>query len=116
MKRCPLVLIEWEDSEQPMSAWARLADYEPAAPMRICSVGWLIQDDPDMKALAPNVGGIDANTAQASGIVRIPARCVVSIQKLKEPKLTSSSPDPCPAPSSHPVRGRTRKRASALPS
>ena len=81
MKRCPLVMIVWEDSEQPVSAWTRLADFEQAAPMRVHSVGWLVQDDADMKALAPNVGGIDANTAQAAGIIRIPARCVVSVRK-----------------------------------
>lgn len=110
MKRCPLVLIEWEDSEQPIGAWSRLADFEAAAPMRISSVGWLIQDDADMKALAPNVGGIDANTAQASGIIRIPARCVVAVRKLKEPISPSSSGRPCRA---HPEKARTRKRARA---
>lgn len=109
MKRCPLVMIEWEDSEQPVGAWTRLADLERVAPMRIASVGWLVQDDAEMKALAPNVGGQDASTAQASGVIRIPTRCVVSIQRLKEPVRASS----CPGPSSHPGRAPTRKRASA---
>lgn len=108
MKRCPLVMIVWEDSEQPVGAWTRLADFEPVTPMRVHSVGWLVQDDAKMKALAPNVGGADANTAQAAGIIRIPTRCVVSLKKLKEPGLTSSS-----GPSSHPGRAPTRKRASA---
>lgn len=106
MKRCPLVMIEWEDSEQPVGAWTRLADLEQVTPMRVYSVGWLVQDDADMKALAPNIGGGDANTAQASGVIRIPTRCVVSVRKLKEPVRASSSP--CRA---HPAKAQTRKRA-----
>lgn len=88
--KCPLVMIEWEDSVQPSSAWESLAEYKPAPPLRICSVGWLIHDG-DIKALAPNIGG-DERNAQASGVIQIPARCVVKVQKLKEPLTSSRRP------------------------
>lgn len=83
MKRFRLVMVEWEDSEQPVSAWQWLSDITARRPMRIRSVGWLIRDEADAKVLAPNIGFLDE--AQASGIIRIPARCVVAIRNLKEP-------------------------------
>jgi hypothetical protein len=84
-KPCPLVLIEWEDSAQPTCAWEHLADWRVGGVVRIASVGWLIKDGKRIKALAPNMGGIDGRASvQVSGVIRIPTRCVVSIVKLKE--------------------------------
>lgn len=108
MTDCPLVMIEWEDSLQPVGAWTHLAGYKPAPMMRISSVGWLIHDGEDTKSLAPNIGGLeDECSAQVTGVIQIPARCVVSVQKLKEPVRASS------VPSSHPGRGQKRRRSSA---
>lgn len=88
---CPLVMIEWEDSVQPTSAWKHLAGYEPGPVMRITSVGWLIHDG-ETKVLAPNLGGLeDADNAQFSGAIQIPTRCVIAVRKLKEPGLSAAS-------------------------
>ncbi|MGD9966718.1 MAG: hypothetical protein AB7T59_09375 [Hyphomonadaceae bacterium] len=85
---CPLVLIEWEDSAQPVAAWSHLKHFEPGGVVRVASVGWLIHDGDDLKALAPNLGGLDgACSAQVSGVIRIPARCVVRVVRLAEPTL-----------------------------
>jgi hypothetical protein len=80
----PLVLIEWEDSTQPVSQWQHSDDIQVAA-VRIASVGWLIKDDTKVKALAPNIGGLDSKTSpQCSGVIAIPTRCVIKIRKLEK--------------------------------
>ena len=82
---CPLVLIEWEDSAQPIPNWSYLATFEAPGTIRCASVGWLIRDDAEMKALAPNMGAIDdENSMQVSGIIPIPTRCVVCVSPLGE--------------------------------
>lgn len=87
-KRCPLVLIEWEDSMRPRSAWTHLSDMrEPPAPTKCASVGWLLHDTRRVKVLAPNMGGLEGeDNVQACGMIEIPARCVVKITRLREPK------------------------------
>lgn len=85
---CPLVMVEWEDSAQPIPHWSYLASFEPSGTIRCASVGWLIRDD-DVKALAPNMGAIDdENSVQVSGVIQIPARCVVKVTRLQEPSVT----------------------------
>lgn len=80
-----LVLIEWEDSRQPSAAWVRLSDFEPAGASDCVSVGFLIYDGEDYKALAPNMADIeDDENMQASGIIHIPANCITRIVKLEE--------------------------------
>lgn len=82
---CPLVLIEWEDSAQPIPSWSYLATFEAPGTIRCASVGWLIRDDKQMKALAPNMGAIDdENSMQVSGVIQIPTRCVISVSTLVE--------------------------------
>lgn len=82
---CPLVLIEWEDSAQPIAEWQYLADFEGLSIVECASVGWLIQDDDKVKVLAPNIGDVgNPETAQASGVIRIPSRCVTRISQLSE--------------------------------
>lgn len=83
---CPLVVIWWEDSRQPASAWARLSDLtaEPEA-VQCASVGWLIHDG-DVKQLVPNMGDLGSDDPQASGLIQIPARCVIRVDRIKEPK------------------------------
>lgn len=83
MKR-RLVLIEWEDSTQPVSQWQHINDIKVSA-VRIASVGWLIRDGKKIKALAPNVGGLGGKgSPQCSGVIAIPTRCVIQIKKLDE--------------------------------
>ena len=86
---CPLVMIEWEDSAQPIAAWSYLSSFDAPGTIRCVSVGWLIRDDGGVKAVAPNLGSIqDANSVQVSGVIQIPARCVVKMTRLVEPGLT----------------------------
>ena len=100
---CPLVMIEWEDSAQPLPSWSYLASFEAPGTIRCASVGWLIRDD-HIKALAPNMGAIDdENSVQISGVIQIPARCVIKVTRLSEPSLTSC------CPSSRPAKGQTRQ-------
>ena len=85
---CPLVMIEWEDSAQPIPAWRLLADFEPQGTLRCVSVGWLIQDDKKVKAVAPNMGGVNVEgSLQVSGVIQIPTSCVLKVTHLSEPGL-----------------------------
>jgi hypothetical protein len=79
-----LVLIEWEDSSQPVSSW-QFKDDVKAAAVHIASVGWLVVDKKSVKALAPNVGGLDGKvSAQVSGVISIPTRCIIKIVDIHE--------------------------------
>lgn len=85
MKNCQLVMIEWEDSVQPQPRWEHLSDWKAGSVVRIASVGWLIKNGKKVKALAPNMGGIDEKTTvQVSGVIHIPTRCVLSMKMLEE--------------------------------
>lgn len=84
-KDCPLVLVEWEDSRRPVASWQYLADVDVSTVVACVSVGWLINDDKKIKALAPNIGDIeDEECAQACGIIRIPTRSITRIVQLSE--------------------------------
>jgi hypothetical protein len=89
---CPLVMVEWEDSAQPIPSWSYLSSFAAPGTVRCVSVGWLIHDNDQMKALAPNLGALDdENSVQVSGVIQIPARCVIKQTRLEEPSAT------CPA-------------------
>lgn len=79
----PLVQIEWEDSAQPEAEWRYLDDLKALKPVRCTSVGFLVQDTATVKAVAPNIAGYGTASAQASGIIRIPARCVIRVKRLR---------------------------------
>lgn len=86
---CPLVMIEWEDSAQPIPAWSYLASFEAPGTIRCVSVGWMIRDDKQMKVVAPNMGGVNTSgSLQVSGMIQIPTSCVLQITHLNEPILT----------------------------
>ena len=88
----PLVLIEWEDSAQPIPSWGFLSDLEVGGPVRCVSVGWLVHDDDEVKAVAANVGEIDrADSVQVSGVIRIPARAVLKLTRLGQLRAATSS-------------------------
>ncbi len=83
---CPLVLVEWDDSRRPAPEWVWLREFAPAAPCKCASVGWLIHDGEDSKALAPNTANLNDgdDDAQACGVIHIPARCITRIVRLAE--------------------------------
>lgn len=79
----PLVLIEWEDSAQPVAVWQYLDDIETPKAVQCQSVGFLIYNGKDVKTLAPNVGELGTDHAQASGMIRIPSRCIIRVRRLR---------------------------------
>jgi len=55
--------------------------------VKCASVGWLVQDDDQVKTLAPNMGEIgEPNSLQISGLIRIPARAATRVVRLRETK------------------------------
>ena len=85
MDRCPLVLIEWEDSVQPVPDWRPVAAYGNLDIIKCVSVGWLICDTQQVKALAPNFADVDdPDNIHASGVIRIPTCAVQRVTPLTE--------------------------------
>lgn len=74
-----LVRVKWLDSAQPEARWQWLSDYKTPEVVHCVSVGWLIGKTKTAIALAPNIGD---GGEQASGIIRIPRRCITSIKRL----------------------------------
>ena len=87
MSKYQLIKIDWEDSRQPVSEWLYLEDYEKPSAVICQSIGWLIHDGKDVKAIAQNIGDADEKI-QVSGVMQIP---VCSIKKITE--ITSSFSD-----------------------
>ena len=86
MKKCPLVMVKWLDSVQPVSRWQHLEDVGHPSVVTCVSVGWLISDTDDAKSLAPNMASTDPDSLQVSGVITIPSRCILKVARLKEPK------------------------------
>lgn len=74
-----LVKVEWEDSARPIGAWQWVDEYEVPNVVRCVSVGYLIADTKSAIALAPNLGDIERERVQASGIIRLPRSAVLDI-------------------------------------
>ena len=84
-QKVKLVIIEWLDSARPVAEWQHLSDYKKKNPISCVSVGFLIHDGDDVKALAPNMGDIsDKGNIQASGIIHIPTCSVRKVTELIE--------------------------------
>ncbi len=78
-------MIEWFDSVRPYPEWQHLSDYHKSDPISCVSVGFMIYDGKDVKAIAPNMGDISSETnIQASGIIHIPTCSVKKITDLIE--------------------------------
>ena len=83
-----LVMIEWEDSAQPVAAWQFLSSVPKPRAIRCVSVGWLIKDGKRVKALAPNMGNIDCvESFQVSGVMQIPTSCIIAMHDIAEPDV-----------------------------
>jgi hypothetical protein len=85
----PLVLVEWEDSQRPLSAWQWVDEYSLPDAVRCFSVGFLIAKTDLALALAPNLGDIEQDREQACGIIRIPASAVITLSPLQLPENSS---------------------------
>jgi hypothetical protein len=71
-----LVVVEWEDSQRPQPPWIWLDEYALPDAVRCLSVGFLVAETSEALALAPNLGDMDRQRAQACGIIRIPTSAV----------------------------------------
>src|SRR5438093_53124 len=92
---CPLVIIRWQDSRQPSGSWRYLSALPETTAVEVATVGWLLKDTDDVKVVCQNVGDLNnPQYAQASGIMTIPTRCVLSVEKLKEEDGPTSSAGP----------------------
>lgn len=77
----PVVQIQWEDSAHPVGRWVHLDidELHNSDPVRCLSVGWEVYRDNRVTVLAPNVGEIqNCDDEQASGLIRISARCIIA--------------------------------------
>lgn len=84
MKRPKLLIVEWEDSAQPLPAWRFLDDLPPMEAIRCYSVGWEMGRANGVLMLAPNIGDAGTEASQASGFIRIPLSCIKRTARLKE--------------------------------
>lgn len=106
---CPLVIVRWEDSAQPVARWQHLADMDMPDTVECATVGWLIRDDDKVKVVAQSMGGINTDdNIRTSGVMAIPARCVISIERLEEAaeavtfSCSGAVSEPTPLPISQP--------------
>ena len=79
-----MVIVEWEDSTQPIASWEWIDNYTSPTTMRCLSVGYVIGETKDALALAPNLGDFEYDRVQAGGIIRIPRSAV---RRITSPKL-----------------------------
>lgn len=81
------VAIEWIQPREPYGGWTDFEGFEPE-PVQTCySVGRLVHDDDCIKALAGSAMLVgDEERVMLSGVIEIPARCVVRIVRLVEAK------------------------------
>ena len=74
-----LVTIDWVDSRQPDSAWKFVSDADGQPIVKCLSAGWLIGQNDEVTTLAPNLGDIDDEDIQVSGVIRIPTVSITRI-------------------------------------
>jgi hypothetical protein len=82
MEHPPIVQIKWVDSNQPVGKWRWLEDIE-AEGVTCLSVGFLLQDTPEVKIIALSLGSNNGEKGdQAAGVQTIPTCAVLDIQVL----------------------------------
>jgi hypothetical protein len=102
----PLVRIVWRDSSSPRG-WQTLKDWGGLHSLECESVGYLIAEDHQSKTVVPHIAyPLEEENRQGSGIMVIPAGCIVSVERL----VTCSSSRVCGvAGRSSRSRGRVRR-------
>lgn len=78
-----LVHVEWEDSAQPISNWVWIDEHATKA-VRCISVGYLIAENKNAISIAANLGNLDRDRVQASGVIQIPRSCIIRTRRIKE--------------------------------
>lgn len=77
-----LVAVEWEDSQRPLPSWQWIEDYALPDAVRCVSVGFLVAENEQALALAPNLGDVNEGRPQGCGIIRIPRSAVRRLSDL----------------------------------
>jgi len=73
-----LLLVEWEDSTQPLPSWCYLEDPPSLEIIKRISVGWIIKESDKVLMLAPNIGDCESDdNIQGSGFIRIPKSAII---------------------------------------
>ena len=81
-----LVFVEWLDSSGCSAGWQEL-EGASGRPVTCKSVGWLFHDAKDCKVIIPHLSVPAKNCpAQGAGDMTIPAKSVVRMVTLREPK------------------------------
>jgi len=87
MKHPAIVQILWLDSNQPIGKWQWLEDINPQNSVTCVSVGFLLQDTPEVKVIALSLGSNNGKEAdQAAGVQTIPSAAVLDIKVLRGPR------------------------------
>lgn len=81
------VAIEWIQPREPTGGWIDYADFDPGKVQVCLSVGRLIHDDDCVKVLAGSAMLVGDEDLWLSGVIEIPARCVVKIVRLEERRV-----------------------------
>ena len=80
-----IVRIDWIQPREPKGGWTDYESFEPAKVQTCLSIGRLIHDDDCIKVLAGSAMIVgDEERVMLSGVIEIPARCVVRIVRLEE--------------------------------
>lgn len=74
-------MVTWVDSRQSDGKWSWLSAYSAREPVTVYSVGWMVQDDAEVKVLVQSLAP-DGDDVQAAGLKAIPTRSVVKIEHL----------------------------------
>jgi hypothetical protein len=71
-----------------------------------------LKDTPEVKVVCQNVGDLEhPEKAQASGIMTIPTRCVLSVERLTEEDRPISSAGPAAAADDRGIASARKRRA-----
>lgn len=78
----PAVLVEWEDSAQPSSAWGWVDELSDPSPVLCQTVGFLVKETEHCLIVALSIGDATSKRPQANGVMQIPRSAVVHLTYL----------------------------------
>lgn len=76
------ILIEWNDSLQPVTGWHMIDDLPTLDVAKCQTVGWLVEENATALMVAQNIADPASDQMQAGGLMRIPKCCVTSCADL----------------------------------
>lgn len=76
------ILVEWEDSAQPSSAWSWVDEISDPHPVLCKTVGFLVKETDRCLLLALSIGDATSERPQANGVMQIPRSAVVKLTSL----------------------------------